>query len=64
MRKKFFHFFAFVLFVFPILLLLLSMGVSAQVKPANNEETYRLLNLFGDVFERVRTDYVEELTDE
>ena len=29
-----------------------------------NVDTYRLLNLFGDVFERVRADYVEEPTDE
>ena len=36
----------------------------AQEKSNNNAETYRLLNLFGDVFERVRSDYVEELTDE
>ncbi|MBC8267383.1 MAG: S41 family peptidase [Rhodospirillaceae bacterium] len=36
----------------------------AQEKNDNNAETYRLLNLFGDVFERVRSDYVEELTDE
>jgi len=27
-------------------------------------DTYQLLNLFGDVFERVRSDYVEEPTDE
>ncbi len=27
-------------------------------------DTYELLNLFGDVFERVRSDYVEETTDE
>ncbi|MGD9637954.1 MAG: S41 family peptidase [Alphaproteobacteria bacterium] len=26
-------------------------------------ETYKLLNLFGDVFERVRKDYVDEVTD-
>ena len=30
----------------------------------NSAETYRLLNLFGDVFERVRSDYVEAPTDE
>jgi carboxyl-terminal processing protease len=30
----------------------------------NNSETYRQLNLFGDVFERVRADYVEEVSDE
>ena len=34
------------------------------VKPKNSIETYRLLNLFGDVFERVRRDYVETPTDE
>ncbi|MEK9671124.1 MAG: S41 family peptidase [Rhodospirillaceae bacterium] len=30
----------------------------------NSEETYRLLNLFGDVFERIRAQYVDEPTDE
>ncbi len=30
----------------------------------DNSETYRQLKLFGDVFERVRADYVEEVTDE
>ena len=28
-----------------------------------NRDTYRLLSLFGDVFERVRASYVEEITD-
>ncbi|MDC0158411.1 peptidase S41, partial [Rhodospirillaceae bacterium] len=27
-------------------------------------ETYRQLNLFGDVFERVRAEYVDEVTDQ
>ena len=31
---------------------------------ANTSETYRQLELFGDVFERVRADYVKEVTDE
>jgi len=31
---------------------------------SNTSETYRSLNLFGDVFERVRADYVEEVSDE
>jgi carboxyl-terminal processing protease len=31
---------------------------------SNTSETYRQLNLFGDVFERVRADYVEEVQDE
>jgi carboxyl-terminal processing protease len=30
----------------------------------NSSETYRQLNLFGDVFERVRSEYVEKVTDE
>ena len=30
---------------------------------AASSETYRQLNLFGDVFERVRADYVEEVND-
>ena len=30
----------------------------------NNSETYRQLDLFGDVFERIRTDYVKEVGDE
>ncbi len=31
---------------------------------AASSETYRQLNLFGDVFERVRAEYVEEVSDE
>ncbi len=31
--------------------------------PASHAETYRLLTLFGDVFERVRADYVQPVTD-
>jgi carboxyl-terminal processing protease len=33
-------------------------------EPKNNTDTYQLLDLFGDVFERVRSDYVEEATDQ
>ena len=44
------------------------IGGIAFVLPAaaqnNNSETYRQLNLFGDVFERVRADYVEDVSDE
>jgi len=43
-------------------------GIMAFAVPAmaqnNNSETYRQLNLFGDIFERVRADYVEEVSDE
>jgi carboxyl-terminal processing protease len=31
--------------------------------PAANQDTYELLNLFGDVFERVRDNYVESVPD-
>ena len=42
-------------------LLLVPVESGAQ---GNSSETYRQLNLFGDVFERVRSDYVEKVTDE
>jgi len=35
-----------------------------QQSPQSNADTYRQLDLFGEVFERVRADYVEEVTDE
>ncbi|HIJ44970.1 MAG TPA: S41 family peptidase [Rhodospirillaceae bacterium] len=44
-------------------ILVSSPGATAEAEK-NNADTYRLLNLFGDVFERVRADYVEESTDE
>ncbi len=48
-----------------LLLLLLCIGI--LIFPfttyAANDETYRQLNLFGDVFERVKADYVEQVTD-
>ena len=38
---------------------------SSSVSQSNgNEETYRQLSLFGDVFQRVREEYVEEVSDE
>ena len=36
---------------------------SAEAKPESSSETYRQLKLFGDVFERVRSDYVEPVSD-
>ncbi|MBR7159088.1 MAG: S41 family peptidase [Alphaproteobacteria bacterium] len=36
---------------------------SADTPADKNADTYRLLALFGDVFEKVRKDYVEEVTD-
>ncbi len=38
-------------------------AMAAEAKK-NDTNTYRLLNLFGDVFERVRSDYVEAPTDQ
>ena len=35
-----------------------------QRRRASNSDTYRQLDLFGEVFERVRADYVETVTDE
>jgi carboxyl-terminal processing protease len=48
--------------------LLLSLSASAAVAGAvyaqeMSDRTFEYLNLFGDVFERVRTDYVEEVDD-
>ncbi|MFQ6018322.1 MAG: S41 family peptidase [Kiloniellaceae bacterium] len=43
------------------LIVFVPQGTSAQ---DNRSETYRQLKLFGDVFERVRADYVEEVSDE
>ena len=44
------------------------MGLVLSMMPAaaqsGSSDTYRQLQLFGDVFERVRSDYVEEVTDE
>ena len=34
---------------------------SANIAAAATSETYRQLNLFGDIFERVRADYVEQI---
>jgi carboxyl-terminal processing protease len=44
--------------------LLAFAGPAAAQTQQNNSETYRQLNLFGDVFERVRADYVEDVSDE
>ena len=37
--------------------------VAAWAQDGGRAETYRLLNLFGDVFERVRAEYVEPVND-
>src|SRR3712207_7679727 len=37
--------------------------VAAWAQDGGRADTYRLLNLFGDVFERVRAEYVEPIND-
>jgi len=44
--------------------LLLSTAFPQTTYAAENKSTYEYLELFGDVFERVRRDYVEEVSDE
>ena len=43
---------------------LLAPALLAAGSAGANSETYRQLNLFGDVFERVRAEYVEDVSDE
>ena len=44
---------------------LLAAAPAEAAEPAKNSaDTYRLLNLLGDVFERLRADYVEEPSDQ
>ena len=38
--------------------------LDAAPASSNNTETYKQLNLFGDVFELVRSDYVDDVTDD
>ena len=45
-------------------LALVLLAPQAAHVDAANSETYQQLNLFGDVFERVRAEYVEEVSDE
>jgi carboxyl-terminal processing protease len=44
-------------------LLTLSFGRSVNAAAANPAETYKELKLFGDAFEKVRRDYVDEVSD-
>lgn len=50
--------------VLAAVVLMFPLGGSVAQDNEQHSETYRQLKLFGDVFERVRTDYVEEATDE
>ena len=37
---------------------------SPAIAQTNSSETYRQLSLFGDIFERIRSEYVEDVSDE
>jgi carboxyl-terminal processing protease len=45
-------------------LFILPMHRDAGAASGNTAETYKELNLFGDVFEKVRSDYVDAVTDD
>src|SRR5216684_2091202 len=45
-------------------LVLFSLRQDVGAASANNPDTYKQLNLFGDVFELVRGDYVDDVSDE
>ena len=45
-------------------LLILPMRQDVGAAATNTAETYKELNLFGDVFEKVRSDYVDDVSDD
>jgi carboxyl-terminal processing protease len=45
-------------------LLFTPLHIDAAPSSSNNAETYKQLNVFGDVFELVRSDYVDDVTDD
>ena len=45
-------------------LLILPLRQDVGAASTNTAETYKELNVFGDVFEKVRSDYVDEVTDD
>jgi carboxyl-terminal processing protease len=47
-----------------LFLLPLRQDVDAASTSGNTAETYKELNLFGDVFEKVRSDYVDDVSDD
>ena len=50
--------------VFGFALATILIPTASISQSSSNEETYRQLTLFGDVFQRVREDYVEEMSEE
>ena len=45
------------------ILIIAAAPAFAAAEPANTKsDTYKMLNLFGEVFQKTRTDYVDEVT--
>ena len=47
-----------------IVILLIILSASNANSASKNKETYEYLDLFGQIFDRVRSEYVEEVTDQ
>ena len=45
-------------------LILFSLRQDVGAATPNSTETYKQLNLFGEVFERVRAEYVDDVSDD
>jgi hypothetical protein len=52
------------LFVKYCITLLIFLGSFSAQGASKNKETYEYLDLFGQIFDRVRSEYVEEVTDQ
>src|ERR1700733_3043751 len=50
--------------VLALVLCILPLRREAGAAPTNPAETYKVLNLFGDVFDRVRSNSVDEVGDD
>ena len=48
----------------PAALVAVALFAVPATTSADNEDTYRQLELFGDVFKRIKTDYVDDVSDE
>ena len=51
-------------FIFSLIFLLTLTNISQTLAASKNKETYEYLDLFGQIFDRVRSNYVDEVTDE
>ncbi len=47
-----------------ILIILILLSATNSYSASKNKETYEYLDLFGQIFDRVRSDYVEDVTDQ